>query len=74
VLADREEKYSFANYAAVAVLFATAIVTVVHAASAQLAKASHALLRAAAPSSTQGSQSVRRQRLNLSLVLAVPID
>jgi hypothetical protein len=30
VLADREEKYSLANYAAGAVLFATAIMTVLH--------------------------------------------
>jgi hypothetical protein len=39
VLAGREEKYSLANYAAVAVLFATAIVMVVRAAMARLAKA-----------------------------------
>ena len=39
VLAGREEKYSLANYANVAVLFATAIVMVVRAAMARRAKA-----------------------------------
>lgn len=41
VLAGREEKYSLANYAAVAVLFATAIVMVVRAAMARLAANLH---------------------------------